>query len=71
MSEKEKVMAKTTSDQSGANIARDGNIAILEEFEAAQKKNTKEAYELFIKRHPSHELAQKAKKQMQALEKRK
>jgi len=50
----------TTSDDNMAP-ARDGNIAIMEEFEAAKKKNTIVAYDLFIARHPNHDLAVKAK----------
>ncbi len=42
--------------------ARDGNIAIIEEFEAAKTKNTIAAYDLFIARHPDHELVAEAKK---------
>lgn len=34
--------------------ARDGNIAIIEEYDAAVQKNTIEAFELFILRHPDH-----------------
>jgi len=44
-----------------ASPARDGNIAISEEFLAAKQKNTTEAYELFIARHPNHILAKEAK----------
>ena len=41
--------------------ARDGNIAIREEFEVAKQKNTVKAYDLFIARHPNHYLAETAK----------
>ncbi len=41
--------------------ARDGNIAIQEEFCAARKAGTAAAYELFIARHPQHPLADKAR----------
>lgn len=44
-----------------ATFARDGNVAIWEEFEAAKRKDTAEAYALFIARHPNHKLATKAK----------
>lgn len=47
-----------------ASPARDGNVAIREEYEAAVKLGTVEAYELFIKRHPEHELAAKAREQI-------
>lgn len=49
------------SSENNANApARDGNIAIREEFDLAVKAGTKEALELFILRHPDHELAVKA-----------
>ena len=41
--------------------ARDGNIAIQEEFCAARKAGTAAAYDLFIARHPQHPLAEKAR----------
>lgn len=37
--------------------ARDGNIAIQEELDAARRAGTREAYDLFIARHPGHPLA--------------
>jgi len=46
---------ETTEDP--ANVARDGNIAIQEEFDVAKKLNTREALRLFIDRHPDHELS--------------
>ena len=55
----EKAGAMTSDDNMAP--ARDGNIAIMEEFEAAKKKNTIVAYDLFIARHPNHDLAVKAK----------
>ena len=36
--------------------ARDGNIAIEEEFEQTRRQATLEAYNLFIERHPDHPL---------------
>ncbi len=42
-------------------IARDGNIAIQEEYDAAVMKNNIAAFELFIARHPDHELTKQAK----------
>lgn len=41
--------------------ARDGNIAIQEELEAARRAATVEAYDLFIARHPGHPLAEVAR----------
>jgi hypothetical protein len=36
--------------------ARDGNIAIREELDAARRAGTVAAYDLFIARHPGHAL---------------
>ena len=41
--------------------ARDGNIAIQEELDAARRAGTVEAYDLFIARHPRHPLAEIAR----------
>ena len=60
----ENTAIETTSD---ANTARDGNIAIQEEFEAAKAKNTIVAYELFIARHPKHLLTKQAKAELAGL----
>ena len=40
--------------------ARDGNIAIREEYDFAVKAGTKKALENFILRHPDHELSVRA-----------
>ena len=37
--------------------ARDGNVAIAQELEAARRAGTLAAYDLFIARHPGHPLA--------------
>ena len=50
--------------------ARDGNIAIREELEAARKAATVEAYDLFIARHPDHPLAQVARMERECLQSR-
>ena len=47
--------------------ARDGNIAIQEEYCAARKTATVEAWELFIARHPRHPLADDARLQRDKL----
>lgn len=47
--------------------ARDGNIAIAEELDAARKAATVEAYDLFIARHPRHPLRETAEKERAAL----
>lgn len=41
-------------------LPRDGNAAIQEEYEAARRAGTREAYDLFIARHPAHALAKTA-----------
>lgn len=40
--------------------ARDGNIAIQEEYDLAVTANKKQALELFLLRHPDHALAARA-----------
>ncbi len=47
--------------------ARDGNIAIREELDAARRAATVEAYDLFIARHRDHPLAQIAREERQRL----
>ena len=47
--------------------ARDGNIAIQEELDAARRKGTVEAYDLFIARHPRHPLVGQAKAERRRL----
>ncbi len=50
--------------------ARDGNIAIQQELDAARKAGTLAAYDLFIARHPSHPLAEVARKERKHLPRR-
>jgi hypothetical protein len=47
--------------------ARDGNIAIQQELEAARRAASVEAYDLFIARHPDHPLAKVAREERQCL----
>ena len=47
--------------------ARDGNIAIAQELDAARKAGTVEAYDLFIARHAEHPLAQVARAERERL----
>ena len=47
--------------------ARDGDIAIRQELEAARKAATLAAYDLFIARHPRHPLAEIARRERAAL----
>lgn len=49
--------------------ARDGEVAIREEFDLAVKRGTREALELFIRRHPEHALAKEAGKLIEKMEK--
>lgn len=53
-------MSETISDNArlpAGNTAREGTIAIREEFDAARARGTAEAWQLFIARHPDHPLA--------------
>lgn len=47
--------------------ARDGNIAIREEYEKAVSIDTREAYQLFIDRHPHHPLAVEGRRRIERL----
>jgi len=47
--------------------ARDGNIAIREELDAARKAATVAAYDLFIARHPGHPLETMAREERERL----
>ncbi|WP_114953691.1 hypothetical protein [Sphingosinicella terrae] len=50
--------------------ARDGNVAIRQELEAARDSGTVAAYDLFIARHPDHPLAEIARRERQSLARR-
>jgi hypothetical protein len=43
--------------------ARDGDIAIRQELDAARRAGTVEAYDLFIARHPGHPLVEIARRE--------
>lgn len=47
--------------------ARDGNIAIAQELDAARRAGTIEAYDLFIARHPGHPLTVEARREREQL----
>lgn len=47
----------------GLPRARDGNIAIREELEAARRAGTLAAYDLFLARHGEHPLAAAARRE--------
>jgi hypothetical protein len=49
---------------------RDGNVAIQEELDAARRAGTVAAYDLFIARHPEHPLAAAARREREALRRR-
>lgn len=55
-------------DATSANRARDGKIAVTEEFEAARKTGTREALELFLARQPDSVHAGEARRLLRALE---
>ena len=64
-------MEAATPDTPPANEiapARDGNIAIQEELDAARKARTVAAYDLFIARHPGHPLEAVAREERARLE---
>ncbi|EJN12862.1 hypothetical protein PMI42_03868 [Bradyrhizobium sp. YR681] len=47
--------------------ARDPSAAVAEEYEAARRKDTTDAYELFIARHGDDPLAKKARAHLRRL----
>jgi hypothetical protein len=49
--------------QTGAAPARDGNIAIRQELDAARQSGTVAAFDLFLARHPDHPLAADARRE--------
>jgi len=60
--------APRAGDEAGEmRRARDGNIAIQEELDAAREAATVEAYDLFIARHPDHPLATIAREERRHL----
>ena len=52
-----------SAPEPGLPPARDGNIAIAQELEAARRAGTVAAYDLFIARHPDHPLAETARRE--------
>jgi hypothetical protein len=63
--------ASLPGEPSGIAPARPGEIAVREEFEAARRAGTREAYDLFIARHPDHALAERARRERDQLPDRK
>lgn len=49
--------------------ARNGEIAVQEEYDIAQRGGTTEALELFIARHPDSVLADRARAELQRMRK--
>lgn len=48
-------------------IARDPSAAVAEEYEAARRKGTREAFELFVARHGDDPLAEQARAELKRL----
>lgn len=48
-------------------MARDPAVAVAEEYEAARRKGTREAFELFIARHGDAPLAEQARAELKRL----
>lgn len=65
--QKEAQMSKPVSIV--GNTARDGQIAIKEEFDAAMASRSTAALELFIRRHPQSEWTPAAKAELARLQK--
>ena len=63
-------MSSNASPTAQIPPARDGNIAIREELEAARRAGTLAAYDLFIARHPDHPLARTAREERERLAER-
>lgn len=53
-----------------ANLARDGDVAVTEEFRAAEISATAAAWKLFIARNPDHALAREARRRLRAIERK-
>lgn len=60
---------KTTPVEIDGNTARDGQIAIKEEFDAAMVLGSTSALELFIRRHTNNALTPEAQARLHALQK--
>ncbi|MBN8942072.1 MAG: hypothetical protein J0H01_21375 [Rhizobiales bacterium] len=60
----------TAPDHENPPRARDGDIAIRQEFEAAALAGTAAALELFIARNPDHALAAEARARLAAMPRR-
>jgi hypothetical protein len=72
------MVGKASADESGKQggtagrapsvpMARDPSAAVAEEYEAARRQGTREAFELFIARHGDDPLAEKARAELKQL----
>ncbi|WP_158667610.1 hypothetical protein [Bradyrhizobium guangdongense] len=68
------MVEKANADNSGEAgrapsmpMARDPAVAVAEEYEAARRKGTREAFELFIARHGDDPLAEQARADLKRL----
>ena len=60
---KEDPVARPDTNATQVPRARDGDVAIRQELEAARRAGTLAAYDLFIARHPDHPLAEVAREE--------
>lgn len=68
------MVGKANADDTGKAVrapsvpmARDPAAAVAEEYEAARRKGTREAFELFIARHGDDPLAEQARGELKRL----
>ncbi|MBR0846701.1 hypothetical protein JQ543_03010 [Bradyrhizobium diazoefficiens] len=66
--------SKANADDSGqprraptVPLARDPAVAVAEEYQEARRKGTREAFELFIARHPDDPRAEQARAELKRL----
>ncbi|MCB8820890.1 hypothetical protein [Microvirga rosea] len=64
------LMAQNLEDRTSAAPARNGNVAVQEELDAARQAGTVEAYDLFLARHPDHPLAERARRELERLKRK-
>lgn len=68
------MVEKANADDSGQvgrspsmPMARDPAVAVGEEYEAARRRGTREAFELFVARHGDNPLAEQARAELKRL----
>lgn len=59
--------AQANKKERSVPLARDADAAVREEYEAAKQQRTVRALELFIARHPNHDLAGEARTDLERL----